>query len=65
MNNVKENAEKEGKHECGVDLTFPAPSRARFSKSPGNLLGPISTFLIFFFADYTVITDMVLGQYFD
>ena len=38
--------------------------RGPFPGSPGNLPGPISIFLIFFFTDYTVITDMVLGQRF-
>ena len=35
------------------------------AKSPGNLAGPISILVnFFFFADYTMITDMVLGQCF-
>ena len=35
-----------------------------FLDSTGNLPGPISIFVNVFFADYTVITDMVLGQCF-
>ena len=35
-----------------------------FLKGPGNLPGPISLFLNVFFAGYTMITDMVLGQCF-
>ena len=34
------------------------------SRSPGNLPGPISIFFKYFFADYTVIIDMVLSQCF-
>ena len=32
------------------------------SRKSRNLPGPVSIFLNVFFADYTVITDMVLGQ---
>ena len=42
----------------------PFPTWGPSLESPGNLSGPISIFLNAFFADYTVITDMVLGQCF-
>ena len=38
--------------------------RGLFLERTGNLSGPVSIFLNVFFADCTVITDMVLGQCF-
>ena len=46
---------------CDSKLKRPG---TRFSEVPGNLLGPISIFFNVFFADYTVITAMVLSQCF-
>ena len=47
-------------------ILFRPGARGPFLESPSNLPGQISIFLnvFFFFADYAVITDMVLGQCF-